>query len=99
MDALIATRLRELRSKKGLSRSQLSLLTVRDGYAGVPESTIKAIETKPGRVPEAPILEALARALGEKPEVFYEFPIAAARTRPAAPEGALGRDLSDDPTN
>ncbi len=71
--------LRRLREEAGLSRSQLSRATVREGYAGVPESTIEALETKAGRVPDASTIEALSEALGVDPDVFYEYPIAQAR--------------------
>jgi transcriptional regulator with XRE-family HTH domain len=91
MDALIANRLFQLREQKKLSRSQLSRLTVHEGFAGVPESTIKAIEKSPGRVPETRILEALALALNVRPEVFYEYPIALARS-----EGSEARSPASD---
>jgi transcriptional regulator with XRE-family HTH domain len=76
---LIYDELRRIRQDRGLSRSQLSRLTVGPGYSGVPEKTIQALETYPGRVPDADIIEALASALGVPPEHFYEWPIAAAR--------------------
>lgn len=80
MPDLIAERLTALREERDkMSRSKLSRMTVREGYAGVPEATIKAIESEPGRVPEARIIEALADALGVSPESFYEYPIAVAR--------------------
>ena len=71
--------LRGLRHERGLSRSQLSRLTVAVGQLGVSESTIEALETKPGRVPDACTLELLARTLDVEPDVFYEYPIAVAR--------------------
>jgi transcriptional regulator with XRE-family HTH domain len=76
---LIREALRELREQRSLSRSQLSRQTVAVGDPGVSESTIEALETKPGRVPDASILEALARTLGVEPDTFYEYPIAVAR--------------------
>lgn len=84
MSQLIADALRELRQDRGLSRSRLSRLTVRPGNEGVGEKTIQALETFPGRVPQAEIIEALAAALEVAPERFYEYPIALARRDPAA---------------
>jgi transcriptional regulator with XRE-family HTH domain len=49
------------------------------GDPGVSESTIEALETKAGRVPDASTLESLARTLGVEPGTFYEYPIAVAR--------------------
>lgn len=79
MARLLMEVLRELREQRGLSRSQLSRATVRLGYEGVPEATIEALEVKPGRLPDADTLEALAAALDVEPGVFYEYPVAAAR--------------------
>jgi len=76
---LIREALRELREQRHLSRSQLSRQTVAVGDPGVSESTIEALETKPGRVPDASTLESLARTLGVDPGRFYEYPIAVAR--------------------
>lgn len=76
---LIRDALRELREQRRLSRSQLSRQTVAVGDPGVSESTIEALETKAGRVPDASTLESLARTLGVEPETFYEYPIAVAR--------------------
>ncbi len=76
---LIRQALRELREQRHLSRSQLSRQTVAVGDPGVSESTIEALETKPGRVPDAATLESLARTLGVEPGTFYEYPIAVAR--------------------
>lgn len=76
---LLCVALRRYREAKGWSRSDLSGATVRLGFRGVPESTIEALEMKPGRVPEAEILELLAMALAINPNEFYEYPIAVAR--------------------
>src|SRR5436305_14388175 len=76
---LIREALRELREQRQLSRSQLSRQTVAVGNPGVSESTIEALETKPGRVPDAGTIETLARTLGVEPGAFYEYPIAVAR--------------------
>ena len=76
---LIREALRELREQRQLSRSQLSRQTVAVGDLGVSESTIEALETKAGRVPDASTLESLARTLGVEPGTFYEYPIAVAR--------------------
>ena len=85
MDApLIGLRLAELRKDAKLSRSRLSWLTVREGSEGVPEATIRRIETHPGVVPGVAIIESLARALGVPPESFYEYPIAKARAAEAS---------------
>src|ERR1700712_1155249 len=85
---LIREALRELREQRSLSRSQLSRQTVAVGDLGVSESTIEALETKPGRVPDATTLETLARTLDVRPDMFYEYPIAVARrdarSKPAA---------------
>jgi transcriptional regulator with XRE-family HTH domain len=76
---LIREALRELREQRHLSRSQLSRQTVAVGDPGVSESTIEALETKAGRVPDASTLEVLARTLEIEPDTFYEYPIAVAR--------------------
>jgi len=76
---LIKEVLRDLREERKLSRSQLSRQTVAIGDPGVSEATIEALETKPGRVPDASTLEVLARTLGVEPGTFYEYPIAVAR--------------------
>lgn len=75
--------LREFRERRGLSRSELSRLTVRPGFPGVPEATITALEMKPGRVPDADIIEELSHALDIKPEelAHFEYPIAVARRK------------------
>lgn len=86
---LLSDLLRELREERGLSRSQLSRLTVKEGYEGVPEATIRALEEKPGRVPAADTLQALASALGVDPGVFYEWPIALAKRDADAARGEL----------
>lgn len=91
---LIADALRELRVERGnMSRSTLSRRTVTVGYEGVPEGTIKALETIPGRLPSADILEALADALGVEPTTFYEYPVALARREAAeGPAGTVERE-------
>jgi len=76
---LISQKLRRLREAANMSRGTLSHATVRLGYAGVREVTIEAIEKTPGRVPDADIIEALARALDTDADDFYEYPIAVAR--------------------
>ena len=81
-------RLRGLRRERGVSRSQLSRLTVDVGQPGVSESTIEALETKPGRVPDAGTLELLAHGLDVAPDVFYEYPIAVARRNARARRAA-----------
>lgn len=95
---LLSDLLRQERKRQKLSRGKLSRATVRVGYDGVPESTIESYEVIPGRVPEAETLEALADALGIRPEAFYEYPIALARrdaktaaAAPAATQAALER--------
>jgi transcriptional regulator with XRE-family HTH domain len=79
MPELLAAALKRLREDRGLSRSQLSRLTVRVGYEGVPEITIKSLESTPGRMPDAETLRELAMALGVEPSTFYEWPILEAR--------------------
>lgn len=76
---LIHEELLALRTTKKLSRSQLSRATVREGFAGVPESTIEALEKNPGQMPAAATIKALADVLGVDPDHFYEWPIAAAK--------------------
>lgn len=78
---LIHAKLRELREERGYSRSALSRATVTDGFAGIPESTIEALEKRPGQVPKAWIIEALAAALDVQPDAFYEWPIAVAQQK------------------
>jgi transcriptional regulator with XRE-family HTH domain len=87
---LIREALRELREERRLSRSQLSRQTVAVGDLGVSESTIEALETKPGRVPDATTLETLARTLDVRPDTFYEYPIAVARRDARAAPSAAG---------
>jgi transcriptional regulator with XRE-family HTH domain len=90
---LIREALRELREERRLSRSQLSRQTVAVGDLGVSESTIEALETKAGRVPDATTLETLARTLDVRPDTFYEYPIAVARREArAAPAKAVTRE-------
>lgn len=86
---LIREALRELRAERNLSRSQLSRQTVAVGDLGVSESTIEALETKAGRIPDATTLETLARTLDIHPDTFYEYPIAVAR-RDARAKGRGG---------
>ena len=96
---LIRDRLVELFDvKPELNPSVLSRMTVIPGEdIGIGEKTIQAIITNPGRVPEARTLEAIARALGENHEDYYEWPIAAAR-RDAAATPAAGRRRAADAT-
>jgi transcriptional regulator with XRE-family HTH domain len=90
---LIREALRELREERRLSRSQLSRQTVAVGDLGVSESTIEALETKAGRVPDATTLETLARTLDVRPDTFYEYPIAVARREArATPAKAVTRE-------
>lgn len=86
MAELLHELLPRLRKKQGLSQNDLSHLTATQG-AGVPVSTIQSYEKRAnvGRVPEAEILEAFARALGVEPAMFYEWPLAEAR-RNARPD-------------
>lgn len=86
---LIARKLRRLRGN--MSLKQLSGRTAEIGYH-VGERTIQLLETRPGRIPDLAILEALAEALGVPPEEFHEWPIAKARAEAAAsPEGERRR--------
>jgi transcriptional regulator with XRE-family HTH domain len=77
MPDLLAEKLRALRGDKSVK--DLSHATVRVGHVGVGERTIQLLESAPGRVPDADILEALAAALGVEPDEFYEYPIAVRR--------------------
>ena len=90
---LMADTLRALREARGLSRSQLSRTTASAAHRGISESTLEALETKPGRVPHATTIEILARTLGVEPATFYEYPIASGRrsARALAPQDASRR--------
>lgn len=80
---LIADLLPELRD--GMSRDRLVREMARAGY-DVSPGAIKAIESEPGRVPKARIIEGIAEVFGVPPTVFYEWPIAAMRDgRPVQP--------------
>lgn len=71
-----------LRKERGLTQEALSRRTAREGDEGVALTTIQLYEKprRAGVVPEVEILDALGRGLGVDPaEVFYEYPIAAAR--------------------
>lgn len=76
----LASRLRQLRADRGMSRSQLARQTVRVDPAGVglPEVTIKDLETRP-RQAKAATMELLALALDVEPETFVEYRLAIAR--------------------
>lgn len=63
----------------GLNVSTLSRRTPIPGDGGVGEKTIQALLDNPGRVPETRVIEAVARALGDDHESYYEWPIAVAR--------------------
>lgn len=83
---LIGAMMRRLRDERGWTRSDLSFRTVRVGYAGMPEPSIEALETRLGTVPAAETIEALAAAFELPPETFYEYPIAVARASRRARE-------------
>jgi transcriptional regulator with XRE-family HTH domain len=88
---LLYERLPELRRVHGLSQNDLADLT-----PGVSLDTIRKYELKAraGAIPDAEILEALAKALNMEPDAaFYEYPIAAAR-RTARP-GVSQRKVKD----
>ena len=74
-----AVRLRRLREKAGLSRSQLSRKTATMGGGGLPEITIKVLETDHGRQPVTNTVEILAAALEVTPEEFPEYMLAQTR--------------------
>lgn len=94
MPKLIRERLMQLFAERPeLNPSVLSRMTVVPGDIGIGEKTIQAIIKNPGRVPEARTLEALARALHENHEDYYEWPIAAAKRQAAAtPEATRKRE-------
>jgi transcriptional regulator with XRE-family HTH domain len=73
-------RLRRLREESGLSRSQLSrkTATVNEGV-GLPEITIKVLETDLKRQPELNTIEILAQALAIPPETFPQYKLAVIR--------------------
>ncbi|MCU1677917.1 MAG: hypothetical protein JWM93_2675 [Frankiales bacterium] len=81
MAKLMYEALRELRDARGLSRGELSRMTVRLGFPGVPEKSIDALESekRAGQLPKASTIRALAQALEVEPEYFYEWPIALAQ--------------------
>jgi transcriptional regulator with XRE-family HTH domain len=94
---LIHQLLPRLRAERDWSTSVLSRMTV-DAAShdeGVGEKTIQAIEKNAGRVPEARIIESLARALDIEPGQFYEWPIAVARRDSAATPEAERRRAVD----
>lgn len=97
MPKLIRDRLVELFSgRPDVNPSVLSRMTVVPGEdIGIGEKTIQAILRNPGRVPEARTLEAIARALGENHESYYEWPIAVARRDFAATREAGRRRAAD----
>jgi transcriptional regulator with XRE-family HTH domain len=90
---LLAQKLRALRGD--MSVRDLSHATVRLGDTGIGERTIQLLESKPGRVPEAYILEALAAALDVDPGEFYEYPIAVARRDAGSTEEARKKREAD----
>lgn len=98
---LIAELLPRLMDEKGLSRAQLSHATVRPGFKGIGEGTLKTLAKYPGRVPDAEIIEAVAQALEVSPDAFYEYPIAlarrAARLSRGAQRAAAGGLASEEP--
>ena len=74
----LSVRLRALRDQRGYSRSQLSRLTMAIDGKGLPEITIKDLETNP-RQPHLETLELLSEALEVRPETFPEYRLALAR--------------------
>ena len=71
-----------LRKERNLTQEALARRTAQPGDEGISLATIQGYEKLrgAGTVPELEILDALGRALGVDPaEVFYEYPIAAAR--------------------
>jgi transcriptional regulator with XRE-family HTH domain len=99
-----------LREQAGLSQEELAFRTRdADGKNGVSIESIKTYErpSRAGAVPEVEILEALGRGLGlDAAEVFYEYPIAAARraarpgvsqrrARVTTPSDALVEEVED----
>lgn len=105
---LLRERLRTLREAKNMTRWDLARATVRLGYEGVPVATLVAYEKRPGQVPPADVLEILAEALGESPDVFYEYPLAVAKrdaklkqseTPGAVAEGAARRREATPPAD
>jgi transcriptional regulator with XRE-family HTH domain len=82
---LIYELLPELREARGITAAELARITVRQGGTEVPQKSIEALESKAraGQVPKAHTLQALADALGVKPDVFYEWPIAVAQAQRA----------------
>lgn len=87
MSSVVARLLHEvlpaLRKRQGLSQEELAYRSRDDdGQNGVSIESIRTYEkvARAGAVPEVEILDALGRGLGLDPaEVFYEYPIAAAR--------------------
>jgi transcriptional regulator with XRE-family HTH domain len=96
--ALIRQTLRQLRDSRGMTRRELSWATVKLGYAGVPESSIEAWETRLGMIPSADAIEAMAAALSVPPDTFYEYPIAVEKriARERESEKRLEAELSEE---
>lgn len=88
MAEILADLLPKLRKAKGFSQPDLSHATARNGTP-ISSNTIASYEAVAGRgrVPEAHIIEALAKALDVEPARFYEWPLAEAR-REARPDTA-----------
>jgi transcriptional regulator with XRE-family HTH domain len=86
-----------LRAKSNLTVPELSEIT-RDNGERVPANTIAQYELKSraGLVPKAYTLRALARALGVKPEDFYEYPIAVAQEQRGEDAARAAEEAADE---
>jgi transcriptional regulator with XRE-family HTH domain len=93
---VFSDRLRHLRKEvAGLSRSQLSRKTTAVNGRGLPEITIKVLETDRTRQPEINTIEVLAAALEVEPETFPEYRLALARRQLDEREVGLAQALSN----
>lgn len=108
MPKLIGDLLPELRLEYGMrtqgrkmGRAQLVREMARKGF-DTTEATIKAIESTPGRVPQASFLEGVHAVFGVPLDDVYEWPIALARRESGAelseddPAAELERELEQD---
>lgn len=80
---------------KNISRQTLSNRTTEFGH-NVPVATIAKYETQPGLVPPADVLEVLAKALGLKPEQFYEYPVAVAARDAKLRQSEIPEDVAEE---
>ncbi len=95
MPKLIRDRLLEALADPDLSVSVLSRMTVTEGDIGIGDKTIQGLLSNPGRLPTSRTLIAIARALGDDPRDYYEWPIAEEQRKAAATPKAGQRRAVD----